>query len=195
MRTRSTPVLETERLVLWMPSPLEAARVLDYFRRNREHLEPWEPLRPERFYTRGFWERQLLLNREEYEGDRGLRLMLRPRHERATRVIGVANLSNVVRGVFQACQLGYSLDGEEQGRGLMHEALERVIAFARDELGLHRIQANHQPSNERSARVLERLGFEREGFARDYLFIDGAWRDHVLTAKVLDGAPDPHPGR
>jgi ribosomal-protein-alanine N-acetyltransferase len=64
----------------------------------------------------------------------------------------------------------------------MSEALERAIRYLFDDLLLHRIEANHMPSNTRSAKLLARLGFEREGYARDYLFIDGAFRDHVLTS-------------
>jgi ribosomal-protein-alanine N-acetyltransferase len=66
----------------------------------------------------------------------------------------------------------------------MAEALRAANAFVFGSMRLHRIMANYRPENERSARLLERLGFEREGLARDYLFIDGAWRDHVLTALV-----------
>ena len=55
-------------------------------------------------------------------------------------------------------------------------------------IGLHRVEANYQPSNERSGRLLRSLGFTVEGYARDYLYIDGAWRDHVLTAKIRDEA-------
>jgi ribosomal-protein-alanine N-acetyltransferase len=64
----------------------------------------------------------------------------------------------------------------------MSEALRAGIAYVFETLGFHRIQANHLPANERSARLLRRLGFSVEGYARDYLYINGAWRDHVLTS-------------
>jgi ribosomal-protein-alanine N-acetyltransferase len=73
--------------------------------------------------------------------------------------------------------------------GLMAEALRATNAFVFRELRLHRIMANYRPENERSARLLARLGFAREGLARDYLFIDGEWRDHVLTALVNPALP------
>ena len=66
----------------------------------------------------------------------------------------------------------------------MAQALRATNAFVFDSMRLHRIMANYRPENERSARLLERLGFVREGLAKDYLFIDGAWRDHILTALV-----------
>jgi ribosomal-protein-alanine N-acetyltransferase len=74
----------------------------------------------------------------------------------------------------------------------MQEALTGAIAYVFDELRLHRIMANYMPINERSGRLLRRLGFVVEGYARDYLFIAGGWRDHVLTALVN---PKPMPQR
>lgn len=94
------------------------------------------------------------------------------------------SLSAVERGPFHSARLGYQIDGTGEGRGLMHEALQAVIAHAFDELRLHRLEANHLPENERSARLLARLGFARIGLAPNYLFIDGAWRDHVLNQLV-----------
>jgi len=99
-------------------------------------------------------------------------------------VIGTCNYTNVVRGVFQACHLGYQIARDHEGRGLMREALEALNAFAFDEMGLHRIMANYIPANERSGQLLTRLGFEREGYAKRYLYIAGQWQDHVLTALV-----------
>lgn len=99
-------------------------------------------------------------------------------------IVGIINVSQIVRGAFQAAVIGYSLDGCAEGRGLMTEALEAVIDYAFDGLELHRLMANYRPENTRSAAVLERLGFIKEGYAKEYLFIDGAWRDHVLTSLV-----------
>jgi len=180
------PRLETERLVVLLPEPSFAARMVDYYRRNQVHLSPWEPRRPDEFLTEDWWERQLEANRLEFQKGTGARLVLVPRDEAQGPVLGVANLSNIVRGTLQACHLGYSLDREYEGRGLMQEALEALVIYAFEDLQLHRVMANYQPENVRSARVLERLGFVREGYAADYLHIDGAWRDHVLTALVSD---------
>ena len=97
-------------------------------------------------------------------------------------ILGTCNYTNIVRGPLLACHLGYQIARAAEGRGFMTEALHASNAFAFDSLRLHRIMANYRPENGRSARLLDRLGFVREGIARDYLFIDGAWRDHVLTA-------------
>ncbi len=74
------------------------------------------------------------------------------------------------------------MDAEHQGEGYMHEALAAAIEYVFTDLNIHRIQANYQPSNHRSGRLLERLGFAIEGYARNYLLIDGAYRDHILTS-------------
>jgi len=106
-------------------------------------------------------------------------------------LLGWANLSEIVRGVFQACYLGYSLAAAVQGRGYMTEALHEVIRFAFEDLGLHRIMANYMPRNARSAAVLQRIGFTIEGSARDYLYIAGRWEDHILTSLTNPKAPPP----
>jgi ribosomal-protein-alanine N-acetyltransferase len=99
-------------------------------------------------------------------------------------ILGQVSLRNVIRGAFQACHLGYSLDQQAVGKGLMFEALTTVITYAFDEMSLHRIMANYIPTNDRSGRLLRRLGFVVEGYARDYLFLAGKWQDHVLTSLV-----------
>jgi ribosomal-protein-alanine N-acetyltransferase len=108
-------------------------------------------------------------------------LFLSPTRE-PEKIIGTVNFTNVIRGPFQACYLGYGIDQLFERQGLMREALETSIAFAFDELHLHRIMANYLPSNERSARLLAHLGFVREGEAKDYLYIQGAWRSHILSS-------------
>jgi ribosomal-protein-alanine N-acetyltransferase len=64
----------------------------------------------------------------------------------------------------------------------MFEALQALVRYAFEDLKLHRIMANYMPANERSGRLLRRIGFVVEGYARDYLHLDGAWRDHILTS-------------
>jgi ribosomal-protein-alanine N-acetyltransferase len=178
----AVPRLETERLVLTVLEPRAADRLLAYAFENRAHLDPWEPPRPEGYYTEAFWRRRLEKNHDEMARDQSLRLCILRKSDEDGPLLGHANLSNFVRGAFQACHLGYSVDRRAEGKGLMHEALVAVIAHAFGQLQLHRVMANHVPTNERSGRLLRRLGFVVEGYARDYLFIGGAWRDHVLTA-------------
>lgn len=186
MSPQKTPDLRTERLRLRLPTPADVDGYLAFYERNREHLSPWDPVRPEAFYTQEYWSRTLAEAREQYEAGLSLRLgvFLPSEEEGGEQLIGVANFSNFVHGAFQACHLGYSIDAHHEGQGLMREALEAALDFVFTQLGLHRVMANYQPTNTRSAGLLRRLGFETEGFAREYLYLAGAWRDHVLTAKI-----------
>lgn len=176
------PTIESARLRFRVPDERDAARVLQYFVDNRAHLEPWEPDRPEGFYTLPFWEDRLRSVAMEAKERLSLRIVLL----QDDAVVGTVNFVNVVRGAFQSCNLGYSIGAPQQGRGLMREALLEAIPLAFDYLALHRIQAAYQPHNERSGRLLASLGFEKEGYAKDYLFLAGAWRDHVITALRVD---------
>jgi ribosomal-protein-alanine N-acetyltransferase len=176
--------LETERLVLAVPPPEDAARVVDYYRRNTEHTRRWDPPRASDFLDEDAVRRRLRTNRDSALAGHSLCLCLYPKADPERPVIGHANFTQFVRGPFQACYLGYAVDAEHEGKGLMREALEAALAHVFDRLGLHRVMANHLPENDRSARLLARLGFEREGFAREYLYVDGRWADHVLNALV-----------
>ena len=97
-------------------------------------------------------------------------------------IVGALNLSEVVRGNFMSTYLGYYAFEPHQGRGLMARGLKLLLALAFEDLALHRVEANVQPANERSVRLLRAAGFEHEGFSKNYLFIDGAWRDHERFA-------------
>ena len=173
--------ITTERLTLRMAGADDVPAILRYFTENRAFLEPWEPRKNENFFTEGFWTEQVRWNSEEAEADRSLRLFVFP-HDAPGEVIGTVNLTEFVRGIFQACYLGYGLAAAREGRGYMREALRGAIAHAFGPLRMHRIMANYMPHNRRSGNVLKALGFTVEGFARDYLRINGRWEDHVLTS-------------
>jgi ribosomal-protein-alanine N-acetyltransferase len=173
--------IETERLVLRVAAEEDAPAIVRYLTENREHLEPWEPARPEAFYTEAHWREQARKNREEAEQGRSLRLFLFPRDSPGD-VIGTVSFGEIVRGSFHACYLGYGLSAAYQGRGYMREALRAAIDHAFRELSLHRIMANYMPRNHRSATTLRVLGFAVEGHARAYLRINGRWEDHILTS-------------
>jgi ribosomal-protein-alanine N-acetyltransferase len=175
------PVLAGERLCLELPLPREAQAAADYCRRNRERLAPHEPRRDPSWTEARIWQHNLARARREARADRSLGLMLRL-PERPGEILGRVTLSAIQRGPFQAANLGYSLDASIEGRGLMSEALVLVLDYAFGPLALHRIQAACRPDNGRSLALLARLGFRREGFAPDYLCLDGRWCDHLLLA-------------
>ncbi len=178
------PQLTTTRLVMTIPGPDDAQTMVQYFLDNRQHLAPWDPPHPDGFYTEPFWRKQLSFAQRDFQQGRSVRLALRRREEPDGPIIGRVSFSNIVRGAFQSCYLGYSVDHRFEGRGYMSEALRCAVDYTFEELKLHRIQANYIPTNERSGLLLRRLGFNVEGYARDYLFINGAWRDHIMTARL-----------
>ena len=185
------PELATARLAVRLARPGMQAAMARFLRDNfTGHLDRWSPPAASAFFTEDFWRDRLAIAVEEFHAGRAARFVLQPPGPETGPVIGTCNYTNIVRGPFLACHLGYQIARSHEGQGLMAEALRATNAFAFRELRLHRIMANYRPENERSGRLLERLGFVREGLARDYLFIDGAWRDHVLTA-LANPAFDP----
>lgn len=185
------PELATTRLRLWIAGAEDAPGLLRYHESNREHFMRWSPPLPPDLYTLSYWQGRLARNQRECLDDRSARFVLAWRHDPGG-IIGTCSFTDVVRGPFQACTLGYTLDRHEQGKGLMAEALRALIRYVFDTLAMHRIMANYMPTNERSGALLRRLGFTVEGYARDYLFINGAWRDHILTA-LVNPTPRPPP--
>jgi ribosomal-protein-alanine N-acetyltransferase len=167
-----------------MPLPDEASAALLYHLRNKEHLSRSGPRYPKEFFEESFWKQRLAENIELFLEDRHARFFIYRCSEDGEdqRIIGSASLNEIVRRAAQFCYLGYGLDEQEQGRGYMTEALQSLVKFAFSELNLHRIMANYIPSNERSGNVLARLGFVKEGYAKEYLYINGAWQDHVMTS-------------
>ncbi|PWU16591.1 MAG: hypothetical protein C5B49_10405 [Bdellovibrio sp.] len=181
LKPKSNPRIQTERLILRLPAVSDVSEIINYFRNNDAHLSPFDPKKPDDFYTEEYWRSRIPKHSEEFLEDRALRLYLfNKRDDRE--IIGSLEFSQISRGPFQACYLGYGLAEKNQGRGLMFEALSAAIGLAFNELNIHRVMANHLPDNGRSERLLQRLGFQREGVAKDYLRINGGWRDHVLNS-------------
>lgn len=178
---RQEPVLVGKRIIVRLAQFKDDPEIIRYFRENERHLGEYEKQKPADFYSEEFWRRQIELQYEEYQRDQSCKMFLFDNKDDA-RVLGVANLFGLHRGAFHACYLGYSVAERWQGQGIMLEALLLVIEFAFKEMNLHRIMANYMPQNERSGHLLERLGFVKEGDAKDYLYINDRWRDHVLTS-------------
>jgi ribosomal-protein-alanine N-acetyltransferase len=180
MSNLETLELHTERLALKVLDPSYAARVLAFFTHNREFLREWNPTTTREFYTVGFQREKLAQELDLIREGYLLRLHLFAREDTAfERVVGIVALNNIVRGAFQACHLGYQIDERDANKGLITEALRGAIAYAFDQMKLHRIEANIMPRNIRSRRVAEKLGFAEEGLARKYLKINGVWEDHI----------------
>jgi ribosomal-protein-alanine N-acetyltransferase len=164
------------RVRLEEPSPAREREFLDAVRRSRALLRPWAtpPSTPGAY--------RAYLRRIRQPTHEGHFVVLRSSGE----LVGVVNLSEIVRGSFQSAYLGYYAFLPLAGQGFMREGLALVLRRAFGELRLHRVEANVQPDNKLSLALVRRLGFRREGFSPRYLKLGGRWRDHERWARLAD---------
>lgn len=156
---------------------------------SREFLVPWEPTWPRDVLTQASYRQRIRRYGEEARNDRGYAFFVFRKEDDA--IVGGLNLTHVHRGVTQSCSLGYWVGERFARNGYMSDAVLAIVGHVFDELGLHRIEAACVPTNEASRRLLTKAGFMQEGYAREYLRINGEWRDHLLFSYV---ATDPRPG-
>jgi ribosomal-protein-alanine N-acetyltransferase len=147
---------------------------------SRQFLTPWEPTWPADALSRGAFRRRLNQYGTEMRDGHGYSFLIFRKSDRA--LVGGISMSNVRRGVAQSASLGYWIGAPYARHGYMSEALTAVLNFGFTTLGLHRIEAACLPSNKASQGLLHKVGFTEEGYAREYLRINGVWRDHVLFA-------------
>ena len=147
---------------------------------SRAFLTPWEPTWPDDDLTRAAFRRRLRRQNEEISRDESFSFLIFDSASNA--LLGGLTLGGVKRGVAQAATLGYWMGQAHAGKGRMTRAVRVAARYGFATLRLHRIEAACLPQNIASMTLLERNGFQREGLARAYLRINGAWRDHVLYA-------------
>ena len=175
--------LESARTILRLAKTDDIHAIINYYISNTAHLAPFEPIRAEDFYTESYWCQEVEARLDAFNADQSLKLFLFEK-EHSKVIIGSINFANFVRGVFQSCTLGYSVALAFEGKGYMSEALKLAISYVFAQLNMHRIVAAYLTDNQRSGLLLKRLGFVVEGYARDYLMINGQWQDHILTSLI-----------
>jgi len=152
---------------------------------SRDFLVPWEPTWPHDDLTRSAFRRRLRRYAEDLRTDQGYAFLILRTTDGV--LLGGLTLAHIRRGVAQAASLGYWMGQPFARHGYMTAAVRAIIPFAFTTLRLHRLEAACIPSNAASIRLLERTGFVREGYAREYLCINGVWQDHLLFARLADG--------
>lgn len=162
--------------------PTDATLISNYFIKNREHLRGWEPKREAAFFTVQGWAQKLVKLHELHKMGLGYYCLITD--AKTEEMLGTISFSNLSRFPFHACNVGYSLDADAQGRGIMRKSLKMACDYMFDVQNMHRIMAGYMPRNQRSEAVLQQLGFTREGFAKDYLLINGKWEDHNLMSLI-----------
>lgn len=172
-------LIKTDRLILRLPNDSDSFLFQSFDERNMGHMSPWRSGTGEQIKD---YKDQIIKWEQEFKEGKSIRFLLFLRDNPKGEIVGFCNFSQIFRGPFQACYLGYHIDAACQGKGLMSEAIAKAIEYVFETQNLHRIMANYMPSNERSARLLHKLGFVVEGHAKKYLLINGQWEDHILTS-------------
>ena len=177
----------TDRLALRPPRTSDVPEMRRALRQNAAHLQPWSvaPVPGEDATSLTSVSRAVLRHRKEWKQGQAYVLVITRRDDDRT-ILGRLALGGVLRGAFQNAYLGYWIDAKHQGEGLMTEAVRAATSFALASVGLHRVQAAVMPRNGASQRVLDKVGYRREGLAARYLCIAGAWEDHLIFAVTAE---------
>jgi ribosomal-protein-alanine N-acetyltransferase len=178
------PVVAGEGVFLRAPQLSDYAEWARLRELSRDFLTPWEPTWPPDDLTRGAFRRRLRRYAEDQRLDLSYPFFLFAKNSDA--LIGGLTIANVRRGVAQSASLGYWVGLPYVRRGFMTAAVRALIPFAFGTLRLHRLEAACIPTNAASVRLLEKTGFAREGYAREYLCINAQWQDHLLYARLKD---------
>lgn len=161
-------------------SDTEAVR--EFFLTNEEHFGRWEPTREPDHHSLEKWSSRIEeCVRDQEEGVGAFFISV---DEDTGKVVAMCNINNVIREAFQGCYMGFGVSKNYEGTGCMYELCLAAIEHAFTNMKLHRIMANHMPANKRSAKLLHRLGFEKEGYGKSYLKINSKWEDHMMTALI-----------
>ena len=178
------PLIEGAGVFLRAPQAGDYAEWAALREASRVFLTPWEPTWPADDLTRSAFRRRLRRYAEDQRNDQAYAYFLFRSGDQV--LVGGLTLANLRRGVAQAGSLGYWIGAPYARRGYMTAAVTALIPYAFSTLRLHRLEAACIPTNAASISLLEKTGFEREGYAREYLCINGQWQDHLLYARLKD---------
>ncbi|WEP00200.1 GNAT family protein [Streptomyces sp. FXJ1.172] len=174
-------------VVLRLLSPDDAEALHAAYVANWKFLAPWEPHRPDSFFTVEGQAERIAERLAEFAERRVVPWVF----ESDGSIVGTITLTGLVLGPFRSASMGYWVAADRQRRGLAGAAVASACRTARDIVGLHRVEASTLLDNTASQRVLARNGFEPIGMAPRYLHINGEWRDHRLFQRILHDAPPP----
>ena len=181
------PSVAGEGVLLRIPQAPDYADWTALREESRDFLTPWEPTWPADDLSRSAFRRRIRRYSEDLRTDQGYAFLIIRSSDNT--LVGGLTLANIRRGVAQAGSIGYWMGRPFVRRGYMTAAVRAIIPFAFASLRLHRLEAACIPSNAGSIRLLEKTGFVREGYAREYLCINGIWQDHLLYGRLKDSKP------
>jgi ribosomal-protein-alanine N-acetyltransferase len=181
------PSVAGEGVLLRIPQAPDYADWTALREGSRDFLTPWEPTWPADDLSRSAFRRRIRRYSEDLRTDQGYAFLIIRSSDNT--LVGGLTLANIRRGVAQAGSIGYWMGRPFVRQGYMTAAVRAIVPFAFASLRLHRLEAACIPSNAGSIRLLEKTGFVREGYAREYLCINGIWQDHLLYGRLKDSKP------
>ena len=181
------PSVAGEGVLLRIPQAPDYADWTALREGSRDFLTPWEPTWPADDLSRSAFRRRIRRYSEDLRTDQGYAFLIIRSSDNT--LVGGLTLANIRRGVAQAGSIGYWMGRPFVRQGYMTAAVRAIVPFAFASLRLHRLEAACSPSNAGSIRLLEKTGFVREGYAREYLCINGIWQDHLLYGRLKDSKP------
>ena len=181
------PSVAGEGVLLRIPQAPDYADWTALREGSRDFLTPWEPTWPADDLSRSAFRRRIRRYSEDLRTDQGYAFLIIRSSDNT--LVGGLTLANIRRGVAQAGSIGYWMGRPFVRQGYMTAAVRAIIPFAFTSLRLHRLEAACIPTNAGSIRLLEKTGFVREGYAREYLCINGIWQDHLLYGRLKDSKP------
>ena len=183
-----SPIVSGQGLFLRVPSLADYSEWAQLRAESRAFLTPWEPTWPSDDLTRAAFRRRIRRYQSEMRDDHSYPFFIFSQPDSV--LVGGVTLSNVTRGMTQTGTIGYWMGERYAGRGMMTRAVRALVPFAFNALRLHRLEAACLPHNAASMRLLQKVGFQREGLARGLVCINGRWQDHIVFALLAD---DPLP--
>jgi [ribosomal protein S5]-alanine N-acetyltransferase len=180
------PPINGEGVVLRGPQMADFQAWAEVREASRKFLTPWEPTWPSDDLTRPAFRQRLRRYAEDMRTDQAYPFFLFRTEDNA--LIGGLALANIRRGVAQAGSLGYWIGAPFARKGFMSAGVRAFIPFVFEVLRLHRLEAACIPTNQASIGLLEKTGFQHEGYAREFLCINGIWQDHLLYARLQGDA-------
>lgn len=174
MNIRPASVSNDKRVYLRRVTRNDEAEFVQLMRDSQSLHEPWISPPTNAMLFKYYLQR---IDRDDHEGFVICRLT-------DDCIVGAINVNNIVRGSFLSASLGYYVGAKFHGEGYMAEGLQQLIHYAFNTMGIHRLEANIQPDNDRSKQLVTRCGFIKEGFSEAFLYINGAWRDHERWCRI-----------
>lgn len=176
--------LEGNQIYMRFLEEEDAEAKLELDIKNRDFFQVYAMDRDESFYTHDSQLQSIYADKKMSTYDQAYSFGIFSKE--TNELIGYLALTEVLRGGLQSCFIGYFLDRDHNGQGIMTEAVKLAVDCGFHQLGLHRIEAGVMPDNIQSIRVLEKAGFEKEGIARKNVKINGKWQDHQVLAIIKE---------